>query len=74
MFEQTLKEISAFNSTTVDFQNLSLLIFITQSCISDLKNAKSKKINTYEDFVINPTQLLLHLSNFDNENGVGKQF
>jgi hypothetical protein len=72
MFAQTLREISDYNSQTVDYQNLSLLIFITQSAISDLKNAKSKKITTYEDFAINPVQLLLMLQNFDADNRVGK--
>jgi hypothetical protein len=30
IYDQTLKEISEYNSETVDYTNLSLLLFITQ--------------------------------------------
>ncbi|TNV78123.1 hypothetical protein FGO68_gene5422 [Halteria grandinella] len=72
MYESALKEISVYNSATVGYRDLSLLIFITQSAISNLKNAKSKKITTFDDFVINPIQLLVLLQNFDADNRVGK--
>lgn len=61
MYAQTLREISEFNSQNIDYQNLSLLLFIMQTAISDLKNAKSKHIESFEDMTINPIELLLLL-------------
>ncbi len=72
MYEQALKEISEYNSETVDYMNLSLLLFITQTAISDLKNAKSKRIDNFRAMDINPMSLLLLLQNFDSEHKVGK--
>jgi hypothetical protein len=72
VYEQALKEISEYNSETVDYMNLSLLLFITQTAISDLKNAKSKRIDNFRAMDINPMSLLLLLQNFDSEHKVGK--
>lgn len=61
IYEQALREISEYNSDTVDYMNLSLLLFITQTAISELKNAKSKRIDNFKDMDINPMSLLLLL-------------
>lgn len=61
IYEQALREISEYNSETVDYMNLSLLLFITQTAISELKNAKSKRIDNFRDMDINPMSLLLLL-------------
>ena len=56
----------------MDYTNLSLLLFITQQAISELKNAKSKKIEGFKDMDINPVYLLMLLRNFDSNKKVGK--
>ena len=71
-YHNSLREISELNSATVDPTSLSMLLFITQTAISDLKNAKSKRIDNYRDMPINPVELLILLKNFDQKNRVGK--
>jgi hypothetical protein len=61
IFESALKEISDYNSDTVDYMNLQMLLFITQQSISDLKNAKTKRIDSFKDMDINPMSLLILL-------------
>ena len=51
---------------------MSLLLFITQTAISELKNAKSKRIESFKDMAINPIELLILLQNFDSSHKVGK--
>eukprot|EP00347_Sterkiella_histriomuscorum_P000312 403376364 len=57
IFNTTLKEISSANSESIDYQNLSLLLYMTQFAISDLKNSKSKRLNNVKQMKINPYEL-----------------
>ncbi|CDW74260.1 UNKNOWN [Stylonychia lemnae] len=57
LFNKALKELSQVNGETIDYQNLSILLYITQYAISDLKNSKSKKLDNIKNMKINPYEL-----------------
>jgi len=54
----TLKELEAYNADTIGFEDLSILLFITQKTISDLKNIKNDRSVDIKDLEIEPYNLL----------------